>query len=100
MCGMTNTTGSGEGTMDMTVGRINQLTGQTGQSVTLTMRSTLKQLDNVTAQLSAALRREEVLREALTFAESRLWHDDDGGKGNCALCMARAALAACDEGRE
>lgn len=32
MCGMTNTTGSGEGTMDMTVGRINQLTGQTSQS--------------------------------------------------------------------
>lgn len=32
MCGMTNTTGSGEDAMDMTVGRINQLTGQTSQS--------------------------------------------------------------------
>ena len=93
MCGTTNTTGS--------------------NAVTLTMQSTLKQLDDVTAQLSAALRREEVLREAaigiLALTENQpieeagylanwVFRPSRGGAVDGAIRQLRAALSACDEG--
>ena len=108
MCGMTNTTGSGEGTMDMTVGRINQLSVQNSQSATIsgypkgvTCSTGYCNCAAKDAALSSALRREEVLREALeTMLKSAVPHPVEHPTMTAAWKTARAALSACDEGRK
>ena len=88
MCGMTNTTGSGD---KMEVIEWGNLMGDGKNEAMFTKDDDIASL---TIQLSAALRREEVLREALKESNCYCSPNDDD------LCHRCAALSACDEGRK